>query len=165
MMCTKIVFLFLFWHSKQYLYTTCSELVFFGGFNEQSLVILWVNWFKNESFWHRFTCTTEPPETSNSLQYLQTLERTKKWDKKDKKEDKYFSRFLEASLIGQADSELKNISPQDFLRIILNGRHDRVCPSNKYVLQLFKWTSGEWGRMRKWGKIREGKYGQSKKIG
>ena len=47
---------FLFWHSKQYLYTTCSELVFFGEFNEQSLVILWVNWFKNESFWHRFTC-------------------------------------------------------------------------------------------------------------
>ena len=30
---------------------------FLGGFNEQSLVILWVNWFKNESFWHRFTCT------------------------------------------------------------------------------------------------------------
>ena len=30
----KIVFLFLFWHSKQYLYTTCSELVFFGEFNE-----------------------------------------------------------------------------------------------------------------------------------
>ena len=52
----KNCFLFLFWHSKQYLYTTCSELVFLGGFNEQSLVILWVNWFKNESFWHRFTC-------------------------------------------------------------------------------------------------------------
>jgi hypothetical protein len=48
--------LFLFWHLKQYLYTTCSELVFLGEFNEQSLVILWVNWFKNESFWHRFTC-------------------------------------------------------------------------------------------------------------
>ena len=48
--------LFLFWHSKQYLYTTCSELVFLGGFNEQSLVILWVNWLKNESFWLGFTC-------------------------------------------------------------------------------------------------------------
>ena len=47
---------FFFWYSKQYLYTTCSELVFFGEFNEQSLVILWVNWCKNESFWHRFTC-------------------------------------------------------------------------------------------------------------
>ena len=32
-------------------------LVFFGEFDEQSLVILWVNLFKNESFWHRFTCT------------------------------------------------------------------------------------------------------------
>ena len=42
-LCAKTVFLFLFWHSKQYLYTTCSELVFFGEFNEQSLVILWVN--------------------------------------------------------------------------------------------------------------------------
>ena len=42
---------------KQYLYTTCSELVFFGELNEQSLITLWVNWFKNESFWHRFTCT------------------------------------------------------------------------------------------------------------
>ena len=48
---------FLFCHSKQYLYTTCSELVFFGDFNEQSLVILWVNWFKNKSFWRRFICT------------------------------------------------------------------------------------------------------------
>ena len=40
---------------------TCSELVFFGEFNEQSLVILWVNWFKNESFWHRFTCAPDNP--------------------------------------------------------------------------------------------------------
>ena len=54
MLCTKIVFLF--WHSKQYLYTTWSELVFFGEFNEQSLVILWVNWCKNEGFWKIFTC-------------------------------------------------------------------------------------------------------------
>ena len=48
--------LFLFWHSKQYLYTTCCELVFFGEFNEQSLIIMWVNWFKNESIWKRITC-------------------------------------------------------------------------------------------------------------
>ena len=27
-------------------------------FNEQSLVIMWAKWFKNESFWKRFTCTT-----------------------------------------------------------------------------------------------------------
>ena len=31
MLCIKIVFLFSFWHSKQYLYTTCSELVFVGN--------------------------------------------------------------------------------------------------------------------------------------
>ena len=29
MLCTKIDFLFLFWHSKQFIYTTCSELVVF----------------------------------------------------------------------------------------------------------------------------------------
>ena len=54
----KKCFLFLFWHSKQDLYTTCSELVYFGGFNEQSLVILWVNWFKNKVVWKRFTCVS-----------------------------------------------------------------------------------------------------------
>ena len=42
---------------KQFLYTTCSEHVFFGEFNEQSLVILWVNWCKNKGFRKRFTCT------------------------------------------------------------------------------------------------------------
>ena len=30
-------------NKKQFLYTTCSELVFFGEFNEQSLVILCIN--------------------------------------------------------------------------------------------------------------------------
>ena len=55
----KNCFLGFFWHSKQYLYTTCSELVFFREFNEQSPFILWVKWFKIESFWHRFTCTLE----------------------------------------------------------------------------------------------------------
>ena len=39
------------------LYTTCCEFIFFLEFNEQSLVILWVNWCKNEGFWKRFTCT------------------------------------------------------------------------------------------------------------
>ena len=28
---------------KHFLYTTCSKVVFFGEFNEQSLVIFWVN--------------------------------------------------------------------------------------------------------------------------
>ena len=30
-------------NKKQFLYATCSELVFLGEFDEQSLVILWVN--------------------------------------------------------------------------------------------------------------------------
>ena len=38
-------------------YTTCSELVFFREFNEQSLLVFCVNWCKNEGFWKRFTCT------------------------------------------------------------------------------------------------------------
>ena len=54
MLCTIIVFLF--WHSKQYLYTTCCVLIFCREFNGQSLVTLWVNWCKNEGFWKRFTC-------------------------------------------------------------------------------------------------------------
>ena len=54
--------LFWYWYSKQCLYTACSELVFFLYWsqyiiNEQSAIILWVNWFKNECFWKRFTCT------------------------------------------------------------------------------------------------------------
>ena len=56
----KNCFLFLFWHSKQYLYIRCCELVFCGEFNEQSLVILWVNWIKNKSFWKRFACIPIP---------------------------------------------------------------------------------------------------------
>ena len=43
--------------SKQFLYTICSLHVLSCNFHEQSVVILWVNWFKNECFWHRFTCT------------------------------------------------------------------------------------------------------------
>ena len=53
--CVQKLFL-LFWHSKQCLYTTWCELVFWGEFNEQSLVILWINWFNNESIWKRITC-------------------------------------------------------------------------------------------------------------
>ena len=34
------------------------------NFLEHSVAILWVNWFKNECFWHRFTCTR------NSLAFL-----------------------------------------------------------------------------------------------
>ena len=39
---------------KQFLYTTCSVFVFFGEFNKQSIVILWINWCKNVGFWKRF---------------------------------------------------------------------------------------------------------------
>ena len=50
----------LFWMSKQK-NKSCTQhvlnLSFSGKFNEHSLVILWVNWFKIESFCHRFTCT------------------------------------------------------------------------------------------------------------
>ena len=38
------------------MYITWCELVYFREFNEQSRVILWVNWFKNKSFWKSFTC-------------------------------------------------------------------------------------------------------------
>ena len=43
MLCTNIVLNVETKTKKQFLYKTCAELVFFGGFNEQSLVILWVN--------------------------------------------------------------------------------------------------------------------------
>ena len=55
-----------FWHSEHFLYTTCSPHVLILEFscielviqlNEQSVVILWVIWCKNKSFWQRFTCT------------------------------------------------------------------------------------------------------------
>ena len=48
---------------KQFLYTTCSPQVWAWNFpvlnlwfNEQSVIILWVSWCKNKSFWQRFTC-------------------------------------------------------------------------------------------------------------
>ena len=52
---------------KLRLYTTCSELVFLGEFNEQSLVILWVSWCKNEGFWKTFTCMISNLKTSLPL--------------------------------------------------------------------------------------------------
>ena len=60
MLCTNIVLNIK--TKKQFLYTTCSKLVFLGEFNEQSLVILWGNWCKNEDVWKRFTWTTNPTE-------------------------------------------------------------------------------------------------------
>ncbi len=51
---------------KQFLYTTSSPQLWDWNFhvlnlqfNEQSVVILWVSWWKKKSFWQRFTCTWE----------------------------------------------------------------------------------------------------------
>ena len=41
--CTNIVLNVKIKTKEQFLYKTCCELVFFGEFNEHSLVILWVN--------------------------------------------------------------------------------------------------------------------------
>ena len=66
----KNCFLYLFWYSEQFMYTTfsqhvlnmfasCSELGIFMYWtrNVQSVVILWVNWCKNNYPWQIFTCT------------------------------------------------------------------------------------------------------------
>ena len=58
----------LFWMSKQKRNNLCTQhdLPMFWAwnfhalnlqFNEQYVVILWVSWCKNKSFWQRFTCT------------------------------------------------------------------------------------------------------------
>ena len=54
--CVKFGYCFECQNNNKNIHTTCSELVFFEEFNEQSLIILWVNWCKNEGFWKRFTC-------------------------------------------------------------------------------------------------------------
>ena len=60
----------LFWMSE----TISVHNMFSPGlsleFNEQSVVILWVSWCKNKSFWQRFTCTTYPLLTWSSLDFL-----------------------------------------------------------------------------------------------
>ena len=38
------------------MFWACIFLVLKSVINEQSVVILWVNWFKNECYWKRFTC-------------------------------------------------------------------------------------------------------------
>ena len=48
----------LFWMSKQKQKNNfCTQYVlnlyFSGEFNEQSLILLWINWFKNEGFWKK----------------------------------------------------------------------------------------------------------------
>ena len=55
-------FLFLFWHSEQFMYTTCYEHVLSFQFSCTELVIQCtifshiVGWCKNKCFWNRFTC-------------------------------------------------------------------------------------------------------------
>ena len=41
------------------MFCTCGIHVLNWQFHEQSVVILWVNWCKNKSFWQRFTFTGE----------------------------------------------------------------------------------------------------------
>ena len=55
MLCTKIVFRFCFDIQNNICTQHVLNLYFFVEFNEQSLIILLVNWFKNKSFWHWFT--------------------------------------------------------------------------------------------------------------
>ena len=60
-------------NKKQFLYSTCSKFVFFGEFNEQSLVILWVNWCKNEGFWKRLTCTGIVADNKPLLDFIKII--------------------------------------------------------------------------------------------
>ena len=40
----------------QNMFCSCSALVFFMVIPWKSVIILWVNWCKNKSFWQRFSC-------------------------------------------------------------------------------------------------------------
>ena len=58
------------------MFWACNFHVLNSQFNEQSVIILWVSWYKNKSFWQRFTCTTmglilfiEPVVTSHSQKW------------------------------------------------------------------------------------------------
>ena len=65
----------LFWMPKQKqktiflhnMFSTCILLVLKSVINEQSDVTLWVNWFKNECFWKRFTCKKWNTKSAFSL--------------------------------------------------------------------------------------------------
>ena len=52
-------FLFLNWHSEQFLYSTCYELVIFMYWTSYSMnnhLSFVICWCKNKCFWKRFTC-------------------------------------------------------------------------------------------------------------
>ena len=55
------------------MYTTCSNHGIFVWFNGQSIVLLWVSWCKNKSFWQRIICTKNKFPT-----YVFLKKRTKK---------------------------------------------------------------------------------------
>ena len=55
-------------NKKQFVYTTHN-----CWFTEQSVVILWVSWWKNKSFWHRFTCNHLDDGIFTKYVYLSTF--------------------------------------------------------------------------------------------
>ena len=54
---------------NQFLYTTCSPHVLSLAFScIELVVILWVSWCKNKSFWQRFTCMHNACRIVDSMQ-------------------------------------------------------------------------------------------------
>ena len=72
------------------------NLYFSEKFNEQFLVILWVNWFKNESFWHRFTCNAADVEFEKVIKSIKSFKDVKKLLNANKK---YLQIFPEDEII------------------------------------------------------------------
>ena len=52
----QYIFLFLLWHSEQFMNTTAFNFHVLNelSFNEQSILMLWVIWCKNKCIWKRF---------------------------------------------------------------------------------------------------------------
>ena len=68
MLYTKIVFCFgIQSNFPTNIVLACIFLVLKSGISEQSVVILWVNWFKNECFWDRFTCNLNSSKILNQV--------------------------------------------------------------------------------------------------
>ena len=69
----------LFWMSKQkQKKTICVHNMFWAWnfhvlnwwFKEQSVVILWVSWYKNKNFWQSFTCTHINKRKKTTIYYF-----------------------------------------------------------------------------------------------
>ena len=73
----------LFWMSKQNKNNLCTQhvlQVFWAyNFHEQSVVILWVSWCKNKSFWQRFTCTWHQKERNHTFTNLKCFKMKEAW--------------------------------------------------------------------------------------